>query len=249
MCIVFLYCTAATDELDKMLKAHEPDTEMSSLIQVQYPAEQDYHATYEATVFTFKVEAEVEEMLRPFSIMSDENKPSIFMELWEKSKQKYLLECEQEKSTPSLTLPQVTTRIWKPVYNECKQILQELSSLTMPLKKLKEYPFPEEKEELEQHLRNLCQVVDSCMSIEGKEPTGEEWVRGTVNRMLKYRTLCKYANAAETLLKLKETLNLSGDFSLVETLSQQVGMIKYNSNDLSFCFGMCCRFPRMLKKK
>lgn len=218
----------ATDNLKQMLKEHEPESKMSSLIQIQQHPE---HAGKETVVFhALKVEVEVEEMLLPFFIMADETKPSIFMELWEESRQKYLLECEREKIEPSLTLPQVATLIWKPVYKECKQILQELSSLTMPLKKLKDYSFPEEKDKLEQNLRNLCLVVDSCKLIEGETPTGDEWVRDTVSRMLKYRTLCKYADAAETLLKLKEALNLTGDYSLVEALSEQVNFFM-----MSFC--------------
>ena len=239
----------ATEDLKRMLASHEPDAKMSSLVQTQQqPAK---HPREETIVFlAFKVEVEVEDMLLPFFIMADETKPSIFMELWEKSRQKYLIECEQEKKAPSLTLLQVTTLIWKPVYKECKQILQELSSLAMPLKKLKEYSFPEHKEELDKNLRNLCHVLDCCKSIEGETPTGDEWVRDTVSRMLKYCKLCKYADAAETLLKLKEAFSLTGNFSSVEALSQQVGIIIILIlQQNSYLPHLTCRFPRMLVKK
>ena len=76
----------------------------------------------------------------------------------------------------------------------------------MPLAKVREYPFPKEKNKLEERLRNLCIVVDTCRSLEGLVPIGEQWVREAVDRILKFYTLCKYAAAADTLKELMRTI-------------------------------------------
>ena len=213
----------AVAELDRELHSvYEHEATISSICSIhECPTEANGCAVI--IVFsTLNVAEEVEEMLQLFYEMANDSRPSMFVELWENAKEKYKRDCEQNKSKPSLTFYQVATQIWAPVYENCKQIVQELSSLTMPLNKVSEYPFPKEKNKLEERLRNLCIVVDRCKSLKGLDPIGEQWVREAVDRILKFYTLCKYAAAADTLKELKEALNLSGNFSIVKTLSEQV---------------------------
>lgn len=205
------------------------DKAISSICESQKISGESHNGSVKEVVvyYALKVEQEVDDILGLFYKMADQSKPSMFTELWEDARKNYLMDCERNKVKPSLTLPQVVTQIWAPVFEECNQIVEELSSLAMPLTKMKKYLFPKEKKKLEESLWNLCYVVDACRSLNGKEKIGQEWVREAVDRMLKYYTLCKYADAAEILGKLKEVLNLKGDFSLVKTLSEQVCDIFY----------------------
>ena len=165
-------------------------------------------------------------MLHLFFIMADKSKPSIFIELWKTGKRSYLHKCEHDRMAPSLTLPQVATLIWTPVYEESKQIVEELSSLSMSLLKVRKYPFPKEKTELEESLQNLCFVVNTCRSLEGLTliDTGKQWLKEAVDRILKCYTLCEYADAAEIIKQLQEALWLTGNFSIMEKVLRLVSI-------------------------
>ena len=214
--------TDAVAELNRELHPVYEQATISSICSIQECPTEANGCAVKIVFSTLNVAKEVEEMLQRFFEMTNDSRPSMFVDLWENAKEKYIRDCEQNKSKPSLTFPQVATQIWAPVYEKSKQIVQELSSLIMPLAKVREYPFPKEKNKLEERLRNLCIVVDTCRSLEGLVPIGEQWVREAVDRILKFYTLCKYADAADTLKELKEVLNLSGNFSIVKTLSEQV---------------------------
>ena len=222
----FLSSDAVADLRKELESVYKQDAEISSICSIkEVPAEASDCSVITIVFSTLNVAKAVEEMLQLFYEMADDSKPSMFIDLWEKSKEKYINDCEQNKLKPSLTFAQVATQIWAPVYEKSKQIVQELSCLTMPLTKVREYPFPKDKNKLEERLRNLCVVVDSCRSLEGLDPIGDKWVRDAVDRILKFYTLCKYADAADILKELKEVLKLSGNFSIVKTLSEQVYLV------------------------
>lgn len=169
-------------------------------------------------------EEQVEEMIHLFHILVQKAEHNLFLELWVKKKQHYIRECEQSQRKPSLSLQQVVQNIWNPVYTECNQILQDLATLAMPVKKLNEYIFSNKsKENLELMLKYLFQSLHDCIKFQGREVVmGEEWIRDAVDRILQYRILCKYANAAKILRKVQSTWKLTGDFTVVEALSEQV---------------------------
>lgn len=207
-------------------EVQKPETEISAICQTEQITDSQCGISDDVVTFSFlKVEKNIEDMLNYFYIMADDSKCSIFMELWEKARKKYLDACDRDRVRPSLTLPQVVVEMWSPVYEESQQIVQNLASFAMPLNQLKRYSFPKDKDKLDESIRNLSFVVNMCRKLEGKEQFGDHWVRDTVDRILKYNVLCKYAAAADTLEKLKNSLQLTGDFSIVKTLSEQVSEV------------------------
>ena len=223
----------------------EKYTAISDVFELQEHSIESDSISFASSIL--KLDVEVEEMLHLFTVMADESMPSMFTELWENARQKYINMCERNKKEMSLTLPEIVSEIWTPVYQESKQIVQELSSLTMPLMTLKKYAFPKVKDKLEKSLNNLCCVVDRCMKLEGKEEFGKEWVREAVDKMLKYYTLCTYADAAETFKKLKDVLKLTGDFSIVKTLSEQVSILHIKVNEPLHMLFYCIKPNNMYK--
>ena len=101
--------------------------------------------------------------------------------------------------------------MWKPMFQEYKDDLQKLyDGLQMPLNKVK-YLFSDisDKVTLNKELEKWCHAVD--------EPD-KSWIRDAAQKILDYQELCRYAYSAQTLMQLKKTLGLTGDFSAIQAL-------------------------------
>ena len=110
--------------------------------------------------------------------------------------------------------------MWKPMFQEYKDDLHKLHDrLQMPLNKVK-YLFSDvsDKVTLNEELENWCIAVD--------EPDNG-WIRDAAQKILDYQELCRYAYSAQTLMQLKKTLGLTGDFSAIQALLPKEVM-KYN---------------------
>ncbi len=81
---------------------------------------------------------------------------------------------------------------------------------------------------VDQHLQNLNSLdnavfnlavgVTECM---GTQPTHGP-LTSALRRIKQYWKLCQYQAGAHVFLRLRDVLNLKGDFNIVEGLSQQV---------------------------
>ena len=67
-----------------------------------------------------------------------------------------------------------------------------------------------------------------------------KWIHGVVERMREFWKLCEFANAALVFLEVRDALNLTGDFQLVDNVAYQVGQlymhvyIMYSCNSMSY---------------
>lgn len=129
------------------------------------------------------------------------------MKLFHRKKEEYLSKSSFDDATLSSTFKQ----FWEPLMSEFQRDLSNLSKgFQLPLKKV-EFFFSEisNKKTLKEELDKWCDVVgedDKC------------WIGDAAQKILDYQEICRYSYSAQTLMQLKRTLKLTGDFSAVEAL-------------------------------
>ena len=170
-------------------------------------------------------------MLDEFYIILEEEKPGFFCRLWDERVNTCFSEIENDPQ--SLTYEDIDERIWQQIYKECKKTLQQLSNLKLSLQNVKRYFFEryDGKKPLKEDLKKLCIAMNRCNELKpaaSRLPAFEtEWIADAVARIELYKHLCRYASAAEAIIKLRGTLGLTGDFTVVEMLSKAVSDYGY----------------------
>lgn len=137
----------------------------------------------------------------------EESSSNVFQKVFAKCKTEYTLKNQHT----ALTLQDVVNDLWKPVSKEFTDDLQRLrTGLELPLSKVT-YLFEDisDLKALTSELEKWCDAV--------KEPDNR-WIRDAAQKIQDYQELCRYSYTARTLMLLKGTLGLTGDFSAIEAL-------------------------------
>jgi len=115
----------------------------------------------------------------------------------------------------------VHEEVCMPVLSECKEILITLQKKSMTLEMVEKYFLKFELRDLESALNQLSQGIRDCFPEEKLLPP-KKWVSAAVKVIQEYRSINSYMAAAKVVLKLKESMKLTGDFSVIEMIAQQV---------------------------
>ena len=165
-------------------------------------------------VHIFSKATELDSYLLPLWVISRKHHSAIFHMLWK---------CQIEKSWTlrSMTLKDVINLIWNPVFKQCTKIVEELFSWTVKLSQVdrifKQYSL--EHGLLACEIKSLCRAVQECS---GKTAADLKWIESRIIKMQHYWELCNYQEAAVTFRKIKDSLQLTGDFTLVEAVAAKV---------------------------
>ena len=127
------------------------------------------------------------------------------------------------KANSELTISDIVTKIWNPAFEECCRLLDSLSNCSITLQEVDDrfLRFNNNISMIKFHLEQLHRGVEECHNR--KLPPGcPPWIHSAVEHMQQYWTLSRYAKAAQTVLELRDMLNLTGDFSLMETIAKKV---------------------------
>ena len=110
--------------------------------------------------------------------------------------------------------------IWWKALEDCTNFLESLRDRSISLAYVDELLSDyKDEESLHKDIKNLEAGVCECTEVGvGKQL----WIKGCIKRMYQYRALREHASAASAFLKLKDALQLTGDFSKVEKLSTEV---------------------------
>ena len=139
------------------------------------------------------------------------NHEGISSKVFNKSFCKWKIEYLLKHKGPASNFKVAVEEMWKPMFQEYKDDLHKLhDGLQMPLKKV-DYIFSDITDEvtLNKELKKWCHAVD--------EPD-KDWIKDAAQKILDYQELCRYAYSAQTLMQLKKTLGLNGDFSAIQAL-------------------------------
>lgn len=130
---------------------------------------------------------------------------------------------QQYKSYPNLlTFEAVYRMVFIPVLTECKEILVSLEQRTMTLENVEYYFWRFDINELKSHLQNLCQGLRECFPNNKQPSPHRNWVSSIVANIREYKNIRSYIDAAKIVLQLKDSMKLTGDFTAVNTIVQQV---------------------------
>ena len=126
------------------------------------------------------------------------------------------------------TFNRVYRKVCIPVLVECKEILLSLQQKTMTLEDVDKY-FQKFHQEIivENNLSMLCQGIQQCFPDIEILPA-KKWIRGMVEHIQEYKEINSYINVAMIVLKLKESMGLNGDFTVIYMLVPQ-GPIDYTA--------------------
>ena len=119
---------------------------------------------------------------------------------------------------PQLSLSDIYASVWQPSIGRCRKLLESLENQSIKLS------------DVDTDLQPYCDRLDTQLGLLHKSmaditrKSGNlDLIKQAARRVREYWNLCHYQRSANTFLELKKTLGLTtGDFKLVEKLSQQV---------------------------
>jgi hypothetical protein len=153
--------------------------------------------------------------------LSDSYKSSIFQGIWKRScKSAYRERQSNSMLEGGLTLLEVQEKVWQPSIEKWEQLAQTVYDGSIHLKDI-DRNF--RNIVMEEDLKNELKIMFATVSVE--EFTRDRTAAERVSRIHRYRDLQKHIQAAETVWKFKEALGLTGDFSIVEQLRNQVSLL------------------------
>ena len=161
----------------------------------------------------FSTENVPNELLRYLYIIGKKYPNDIFDNCWR----------EQCKSCPNVhTFEAVYKMVCIPVLTKCKEILVSLEQGTMTLENVEQYFWRFESNELKSNLQSLCLGIKECFPDYKQLSAPRNWVHSIVKNIQEYKKISGYISAANIVLRLKDSMKLTGDFTAVNTIVQQV---------------------------
>ena len=147
-----------------------------------------------------------------FDVMTKRFISSIFDATWSTAVKKV------RANNPDMSISDVEKQVWTPTFEHCQNLLEQLSSQTMHLADVDRH-FKDYRVKLESELKVLFRGVNQCLH----QNHDDDWIHHTVLRIEEYRKLRGYCDAANSFLKLRDSLKLTkGDFRNVERISKEV---------------------------
>ena len=167
------------------------------------------------------------EITAKYDVMARLHRSSLFVEMWNTHMRR------ASRAQSKLSIQSIRTDIWDPCFHECQILLKSLCDKTILLgdvdcifKSIKDI------EELRTNLLTLQAGVKHCVSdIFGKKDVSH--LRDAVNRIEKYRSLCRVAAAAKVVMDLTQKLTLTGDFTVIQDLAK-VSQITFAGGEGNF---------------
>ena len=178
------------------------------------------------TFIALKTASPLNVITNDYDIMSRRYPTRLFIEMWNAHMRTAV------KSQPQLSIQSIKTDIWDPCFQECQTLLNSLRDRTILLSRVDHY-F-QGVQDIKTQLCALHAGVRLC-APEQNNKKDIPHICSAVDHIEKYWSLCRLAIAAEIVMDLKEKLVLTGDFSLIESLAEEV-------NDVFLIvYMLCCR--------
>ena len=146
--------------------------------------------------------------------MTHEYKNAIFIDFWNETFTTVI-------SQPScLVLRDAVKKVWSIVFSQCEDLLNGLKDYSISLMTVNDVFKGKPAPDITDDITKLCKGVELCRNR--TQTNNFEWIPGVVEHMNKFWKLCEFADAASFFLKVRDALNLSGDFWLVGFVASRV---------------------------
>ena len=152
------------------------------------------------------------ELMEQFWIMTQECKNMLFFDLWNEN---------FTTVTSQSVLRVAVEEVWSIVFSQCVDLLSRLENYSLSLMTVDKLFKGNCLPVITNHITQLCRGVEWCQN--GSDCTNDfKWIYGVVERMSNFWQLCEFADAARVFLEVRDALNLTGDFQLVDNVASQV---------------------------
>ena len=136
----------------------------------------------------------------------------IFLRFWRRTLDEAITD------NPQLSLSDIYASVWQPSIGQCGKLLESLEDQSIKLSDV-DTDLQPYCDRLEAHL----ELLHKRMADITRKSGNLYLIKQAIRRIREYWNLCHYQRSANIFLELKKTLGLTtGDFQLVEKLSQQV---------------------------
>jgi len=160
---------------------------------------------------------DVMEMLQPFAVIMKNYRTVISQNIWNCYIQKHLV--------LSLSLSEVATNIWVPVFIEIQQLIEKFCDKSITLKEIDYHLKNVLPDKLEEEIFRLVEGYNLCST----KPVSTTWISQFVKSVNYYGDTCKAQTAAQLILTAKDALMLTGNFQELENfkLKVYISSLKY----------------------
>ena len=163
----------------------------------------------------------LESIMAEFGTMAGENS-DIFQKIWRKNLSSLT---KHVTSATEVTFETIVENLWKPTFEECKLLLDNLRDRTILLSDVKSYFFEycgdSSDQTLTCKLSNFYACVEMCVT-KCRPSECHPWLKAAIQLIVQYWKLRHDIQAAEVILKAKEQLQVKGDFQLIRSLATKV---------------------------
>lgn len=155
----------------------------------------------------------LEPILTKFHLLFSRHQSDIFRNVWSSKL--------QEAKQVQMTISDVVTHVWDPVFEECCLLIDNIQSRRIKLQCVDHYfrCFHIGSESVSMHIRKLFVALEACHN---REVQSLGWIQSAVDRMEQYWSLCELAKAAKIILDLRESTKLTGNFDVIESVASEV---------------------------
>ena len=160
----------------------------------------------------FELAQPLQGMLNNYYTLSHKKQSDLFDQVWA---------CVlRRESKAKLTLSDVVDRIWNPTFTECCQLVESVHSKSIKLRDVDQF-FRGFKNAhaIRNDLVILFSAIETCYN---RKIATTGWIESSVELMEQYWSLREQAEVANIVLDLKESLNLTGDFDIIEDVASKV---------------------------
>ena len=171
----------------------------------------------------FELPSEIKDVLSPLHKVQES---LTFQELWLKYGKKAQTCIKNGEAAQKRDLSiNVVDSVWKPAYKEWSQLVGRVIDGTLPLDGVDKFfgSYKDKEKDLIPELERIFNLGDGQMGIYTSQLEATPAQRAS--EIDQYRELRRYASAANIIWELKETLGLSGDFSIVTDLRNKVSIV------------------------
>ena len=152
--------------------------------------------------------------IEKFFIISKKYANALFNSFWLETLSQ--VECNNKV----LTFQEVIDLVWKPVSDRCVQLLNNLQTCKIQLSEIDEVLKERYSDRvgLMRDIEHLSKAVSECCD----RVKDFKWIKKVSDRIWQYWELCSYHEPAKAFLKIRDSLALTGDFSLIDRVARKV---------------------------
>lgn len=160
----------------------------------------------------FELAWPLEPILQKFHYLNQKFPSLLFQNIWA---------CRRSEISEALTIADIIPKLWDPIFKECKKLIDGIYNRDIKLKDVDYYFRSIKQRSFAPSIKNLHLAIESC-DINWKVDKECDWINKAVVLIEHYFALCNQADAANIVLKLKEKLNLIGDFTVIENVAKNL---------------------------